>query len=105
MIKRGQGQSGEIPTISSRLNWEQVTLPPSVSEADIDRIIFAELRQVARKVALVVGNATARSEEELELRVSPEVFAARLRKLAKDGRIKGYGDLRKWRFSEVSLPT
>jgi hypothetical protein len=52
-------------------------------------------------VALIVGSAAVRSEEELGLRVSPEIFAARLQELAKDGRIKGHGDLRKWRFSEV----
>jgi hypothetical protein len=96
---------GEIPTITSRLTWEQVSLPPSVSETDIDRIIFAELKQVARKVALVVGNAAVRSEQELGVSVGSEIFAARLRELADDGRINFYGDLRKWRFSEVSLRT
>lgn len=102
---RRKNQSDEIPTITSRLTWEKVSLPPSVSEADIDRIIFAELKPVNRKVALVVGNAAVRSRQELGLTVSSEIFAARLRALADDGRIKAYGDLRKWRFSEVSLLT
>jgi len=90
-----RNESAETPTITSGLTWEQVSLPPSVSEADIDRIIFAELRQVARKVALVVGNTAVRSGRELGVSVGSEIFAARLRKLADDGRINGYGDLRK----------
>src|ERR1700742_116714 len=33
----------EKPRISSRLRWNKVKLPPSVSEEDIDGIIFSEL--------------------------------------------------------------
>jgi hypothetical protein len=90
----------EIPTISSTLRWEDVTLPPSVSEADIDRIIFAELLPLSRKVAF--GKATSRCAE-LGLPVSDEMIGARLVALAEAGHIEGLGDLRRWRFSEVQL--
>jgi len=92
----------EIPTISSELRWEEVTLPPSVSEADIDRIIFAELRPFSRKVAFIIAKATSRCAE-LGLQVSDEMIGARLVALAEAGKIEGLGDLRKWRFSEVTL--
>jgi hypothetical protein len=92
----------EIPTISSTLRWEDVTLPASVSEADIDRIIFAELRPLSRKVAFIIGKATSRCAE-LGLPVTGEMIGARLIALAEAGEIEGLGDLRKWRHSEVQL--
>ena len=96
------GRSREIPTISSELRWEAVTLPPSVSESDIDRIIFAELRPRSRKVALIIGNAKSRCAE-LGLPVSGDMIGARLIALAEADQIEGLGDLRMWRFSEVRL--
>src|SRR5438552_8790005 len=49
--------SSEIPTISSTLDGNGVRLPPSVTEADIDGIISANLKPQWRKTALIVGNA------------------------------------------------
>jgi hypothetical protein len=93
---------GEIPVISSLLRWEDVSLPPSVSEADLDAIILAELRPFSRKMALVIGNAVSRCKE-LGLPISNEMIGARLIALAEAGHIEGLGDLRKWRHSEVQL--
>jgi hypothetical protein len=93
---------GEIPVISSLLRWEDVSLPPSVSEADLDAIILAELRPFSRKMALVIGNAVSRCKE-LGLPISHEMIGARLIALAEAGRIERLGDLRKWRHSEVQL--
>jgi len=92
----------ETPVISSLLRWEDVSLPPSVSEADLDAIIFAELRPLSRKMALVLGNAVSRCKE-LGLPVNDEMIGARLIALAEADRIEGSGDLRKWRHSEVRL--
>jgi hypothetical protein len=92
----------EKPAISSLLRWEDVSLPPSVSEADLDAIIFAELRPFSRKMALVIGNAVSRGKE-LGLPISSEMMGARLIALTEAGRIEGMGDLRKWRHSEVQL--
>ncbi len=87
------GRSREIPTISSELRWEEVTLPPSVSEADLDRIIFAELRPLSRKMAFIIGNVRSRCKE-LGLPVSSEMIGARLIALAEADQIEGQGDLR-----------
>jgi Protein of unknown function len=92
----------QFPAISSTLTWDQVHLPPSISEEDIDAIILSEIKPIWRKVALVVGNATVRCRE-LGLPVNSEILAARLQVLAGSGRIEDVGDLRKWRFSEVRL--
>ena len=96
----------EKPRISSRLRWNKVKLPPSVSEKDIDDIIFSELNRHWRKVAKVVGRSFDRCEElglPLPREGRYEIFGARLQELAEKDRIEGAGDLRKWGHSEVRL--
>jgi uncharacterized protein DUF3658 len=92
----------EEPAISSTLCWDEVVLPSSVTEADVDAILFSVLKQRLQKVAMVVGLASKRSRE-LDLPTDPEAFSARLRALAEAGRIEAKGDLRKWGHSEVCL--
>ncbi len=88
--------------VDSKLTWKQVQLPPSVTEADIDVIIFSMMKPRFQKVAMIVIRSLKRCEE-LGLPVGDQVIAARLRLLADAGRIEGAGDLRKWGFSEVRL--
>jgi len=45
------------PTICSDLRWKDVTLPKSVSEADLDAIIFSMLTSRRQKAARVIGTA------------------------------------------------
>jgi hypothetical protein len=92
----------EIPTISSSLTWDQVRLPPSVTEADLDGIIFSLLKPLWQKTAMVVI-LVARRCQELALPIGDESIAARLQVLSDSDRIEGIGDLRKWRHSEVRL--
>jgi hypothetical protein len=95
-------ESLEPPTISSELGWDEVCLPPGVSEKDIDDILYPLLRSHWKKVALVVANAID-CRNLMCLSIGPEVFAARLRALADNDQIEGIGDLRYWGFSEVRL--
>ena len=90
----------EKPRISSRLRWNKVKLPSSVSEKDIDDILFPLLKRRWQKVALVLSRAGDHFEP---LGLSLDIIAARLRELADTDRIEGAGDLRMWRFSEVRL--
>ena len=92
----------EIPTISSSLTWDQVHLPPSVTEADLDGIIFSLLKPRWQKTAMVVILAMRRCQE-LALPIGDEEIAARLQVLSDSDRIEGIGDLRYWRHSEVRL--
>jgi hypothetical protein len=92
----------EPPTITSTLRWDQVSLPPSISEAEIDQIIFSVMTSRLRKTAMVVAQAHMRCEE-LGLPITAEVLGARLGALAESDRIESAGDLRKWRHSEVRL--
>jgi hypothetical protein len=96
------GPPHEFPTISTSLLWKNVKLPKSVSEADLDTIIFSVLTSRQQKTAMVVGRA-ARHCEEHNLPVGAEIFGARIKALAKSGRIEAFGDLRLWGRSEVKL--
>jgi ribosomal protein S18 acetylase RimI-like enzyme len=101
-MRRELEQSVELPVISGLLDWDDVALPDSVSEANLDAIIFSALHSQWRKTAMVVGTALTRCQE-LTLPVSAEMIGARVRALADTARLEGQGDLRKWRHSEVRL--
>lgn len=92
----------EPPTIDSELTWDDVRLPPSVTEEQFDEIIFSAMKPTWRKTAMMVGLVMDRCKE-LELQISYEMIAARLKVLADTDRIEGIGDLRMWRNSEVRL--
>ena len=90
----------EFPEINSSLRWDQVQLPPSVSEAQVDQIILSVIAPQWHKMARIIWDAVKRSEE-LALGVRDEAFAARIHVLVEAGRLESQGDLRKWRHSEV----
>ena len=79
-----------------------MTLPKSVSEADLDTIIFSILTSRRQKAAMVIGKAMTHCEEH-NLPINDEIFGARIEVLAESGRIQGFGDLRLWGHSEVKL--
>jgi hypothetical protein len=89
--------------VSSILRWEDVSLPNSITEADIDSAIFAALRPRLMKVARIIGDVM-KSFEARKLRISDEIIGARILALAEAGRIEGAGDLQRWMHSEVRLP-
>jgi len=88
--------------VDSKLTWDKVSLPPSVTLLDFDRVILSELRQHWLKTARIVGHV---SEHYAKLGISldPAIAAARLMKMVETGVVEAAGDLRKWRFSEVRL--
>jgi hypothetical protein len=92
----------EVPTISSDLRWKDVKLPKSVSEAELDAIIFSVLTSRRQKTAMVVRRATQHGEEH-GLPIGAEIFGARIKALAKSDRIEAFGNLRLWGRSEVKL--
>jgi hypothetical protein len=79
-----------------------VRLPSSITEERFDEIILSAMKPTWRKTAMMVGLVMDRCKE-LELPVSYEMIAARLKVLADTDRIEGIGDLRMWRNSEVRL--
>ena len=90
------------PTISSNLRWKNVKLPKSVSEADLDAIIFSILTSRRQKAARVIGRATNHCREH-NLPINDEIFGARIEELAESGRIQAFGDPRIWTHSELKL--
>jgi hypothetical protein len=92
----------EETAIDSDLRWEDVTLPATVSETDLDAIIFSVLTSRLQKTAMVIAKAVNRCDERA-LPVTAEIVGARIRALVETDRIERAGDLRKWRYSEVQL--
>ena len=92
----------EIPEINSELRWAEVRLPPSVSETDLDGMLFSLLTSWPRKMAVVLGDALGQCRER-GWPISKEELAARIQKLVESDRLESRGDLRMWRFSEVRL--
>jgi len=92
----------EFPAISSTLRWEQVRLPPTVTEAEVDRIIFSVVVPQWRKMALIVMVAHQECGK-IGLAISHKILAARIQALVKANCLESQGDLRAWRHSEVRL--
>jgi hypothetical protein len=92
----------EPPVISSTLRWEDISLPASISEADLDRIILSAMSSRLQKTAMVIVK-TLKQCEQLNLPIDADIVDTRLAALVDSGRIEGAGDLRKWRYSEVRL--
>src|SRR5438105_2105869 len=83
----------EFPAISSTLRWEQVRLPPTVTETEVDRIIFSVVVPQWRKMAFVV--VVAHQEcGKIGLAISLEIPAARIQALVKAHCLESQGDLR-----------
>ena len=84
----GMEEEPEEERICSTLRWDDVKLPPSVSEADLDALIFHELAQNWRKVARVVGRAKDACDDR-SLPISVEAIAARVRAVPTQTRGRG----------------
>jgi hypothetical protein len=82
--------------------WKDIILPESVSDADIDAVIFSALSTRWLKTAKIIGDALTECRR-LQLPVSAEMLGARIQALDEAHRLDSQGDLRKWRFSEVRL--
>ena len=91
------------PRITSKLRWQDVSLPDAISEAYLDALIFGALNPRLQKMAKIVGEVCLRCEAQLNP-IDAEIIAARIIALAEAGRIEGAGDLRMWRHSEVKMP-
>jgi hypothetical protein len=92
----------DFDEIDTNLRWEDATLPPSISEADLDAIILSKLRPRSLKVAKVISDVM-NSFDEQEVSIDVQIIAARIQQLAETHQIESFGDVRKWRYSEVAL--
>lgn len=90
------------PSIDSELTWDEVSLPASVTAAELDRLILSVMTSRFLKVMRILVDAD-RLCRERSWPIAAEMVAARIQVLAEDGRIDHRGDLRKWGFSEIRL--
>jgi hypothetical protein len=84
------------------LTWDEVKLPPGVTEQQLDEIIFSAMKPTWRKTAMMVTYVADRCKE-LGLAIESDVVAARLKVLSDTDRIEGIGDIQSWLHSEVRL--
>lgn len=84
------------------LTWDEVQLPPSVTEQQFDEIILSVMKPTWRKTAMMVYLVMDRCKE-LGLPIEDKVIAARLKVLSDSDRIEGIGNIQSWRHSEVRL--
>jgi hypothetical protein len=88
--------------IDTARRWEDIVLPGSVFETDLDSAIFSALSSRWQKTAVVLTKVLQRCKT-LGLPVDLQVLGARIQALAEADRLEGEGDLRKWRYSELRL--
>jgi hypothetical protein len=97
-----QPDTEDVDGIDTYLRWEEATLPPSISEADLDAIILSKLKPRSLKVTKVISDVW-HSLNERGLSIDLQIIAARIRWLADTDRIESVGDVRQWRYSEIAL--
>jgi hypothetical protein len=88
--------------VDTQRRWKEIVLPESVSENDLDAIIFSSVATQWRKVAMVISKVLKEFEAR-NLPIDHEVIGVRIGLLSETGRLESQGDVRKWRFSEVRL--
>ena len=92
----------EPHTYFCELTWDEVQLPPGLTERRLDEIIFSVMKPTWRKTAAIATRAMERCEE-LGLPIDDKMIAARLKVLSDSDRIEGIGDIQSWLHSEVRL--
>jgi hypothetical protein len=95
-------EDDENERICSTLQWKDVRLPRSVTEIDLDALIFSFVEQRWRKTAYIVSRCFEHYKDR-SIGLPMEVVAARLQALADMDRIEVAGSLWMWRNSEVRL--
>jgi hypothetical protein len=94
--------SRERPRINSKLTWDKVSPPSSVTVMDFDRVVLSMMSPQWRKTSRIVGHVSEHYRE-LGIDMDPAIAAARLMAMVDSDLVEGQGDLRKWRFSQVRL--
>lgn len=70
-----------------------------LTDDELDAILLAEVKERRQKVAMVIAKAMRPYRGWDEERVGQRIIA-----LVEAGKVEAFGDVRKWRFSEIRLP-
>jgi Protein of unknown function len=89
--------------VCSTLTWKDAVLPSSVTEDDLDAMIFAEMDKDWLKVARIVGRVF-KTYEGRSIYLPTDIIGARIAKLKEVGQLESQGNLTMWRHSEVRRP-
>jgi len=69
-----------------------------LSDAELDALLLAQVKEREQKVAMVIAMAMRPFKNWDEERVGRRIVA-----LVEAGKVESFGDVRKWRFSEIRL--
>jgi len=94
--------NSEPPRISSTLRWEDVSLPTTISVAELDDLIASKLQSSWLKTARVIGDV-AETLSQRATPLDPEAIGARVIELVKAEQIEAQGNTMMWRHSELRL--
>jgi hypothetical protein len=76
---------------------------PSISQADLDQMIFSFVKTQWRKTALIIAEVLHQGDERRKI-IAPQRIANRIISLRDAGALESQGLLSNWRHSEVRLP-
>jgi hypothetical protein len=76
---------------------------PSISQADLDQMIFSFVKTQWRKTALIIAEVLHQGDERQKI-IAPQRIANRIISLCDAGALESQGLLSNWRHSEVRLP-
>jgi DNA-binding Lrp family transcriptional regulator len=74
-----------------------------LSQAELDELILSFVKTRQRKTAFVIG-MTLQECEDRQITITEDEVGARVYALHDAGKIEAFGNLTKWRFSEIRLP-
>lgn len=69
-----------------------------LSDDELDALLLAQVKERQQKVAMVIAMAMQSYETYDEERVGRRILA-----LVESGKVASFGDVRKWRYSEICL--
>jgi len=69
-----------------------------LSDDELDALLLAQVKNRQQKVAMVIAMAMRPYETYDEERVGRRILA-----LVESGKVESFGDVRKWRYSEICL--
>ena len=69
-----------------------------LSDDELDALLLAHVKERRQKVAMIIAMAMGSYETYDEERVGRRILA-----LVESGKVESFGDVRKWRISEIRL--
>jgi hypothetical protein len=74
-----------------------------LSQAELDELILSSVKPRQLKTAFIIGGVLLHCDDR-QIEITEDEVAERIYALRDAGKIEAFGNLTKWRFSEIRLP-